>query len=142
MNVCIFGAGGMVGAGTLLECLDDARVTSVLVVGRSPCGVTIAAARTLVGANPGMVFCYVSGTGTDSTERGRTMWARVTGRTEHALPAIGFCAPPVTPGGGKSTSIATSTMFRRHSRRSPRTRSSWCPLTTPTMECANSSSGT
>ena len=39
MNVCLFGASGMVGAGTLLECLDDPRVASVLVVGRTPCGV-------------------------------------------------------------------------------------------------------
>ena len=142
MNVCLFGASGMVGAGTLLECLDDPRVASVLVVGRTPCGVThpkvtevlhrdftdfsalterfrqvdacffclgvssagmteaaysaitydvtIAAARALVAANPAMVFCYVSGAGTDSTERGRSMWARVKGRTENALLAMGF----------------------------------------------------
>jgi uncharacterized protein YbjT (DUF2867 family) len=40
MRVVIFGASGMVGSGVLLECLDDERVTRVLVVGRSPCGVT------------------------------------------------------------------------------------------------------
>ena len=39
MNVVLFGATGMVGAGVLAECLDDDRVRSVLVVGRSPCGV-------------------------------------------------------------------------------------------------------
>ena len=144
MNVCLFGASGMVGAGTLFECLDDPRVASVLVVGRTPCGVkhpkvtevlhrgftdftalterfrpidacffclgvssagmreaaysaitydvTIAAARALVAANPAMVFCYVSGAGTDSTECGRSMWARVKGRTENALLAMGFRA--------------------------------------------------
>jgi uncharacterized protein YbjT (DUF2867 family) len=49
---------------------------------------TLAAARTMAAANPRMVFCYVSGVGTDSTERGRTMWARVKGRTENALLAL------------------------------------------------------
>ena len=39
MKVVIFGASGMVGQGALLECLDDPTVTSVLVVGRSPCGI-------------------------------------------------------------------------------------------------------
>ena len=40
--------------------------------------------------NPNMTFIYVSGTGTDSTEQGRTMWARVKGRTENALLAMPF----------------------------------------------------
>jgi uncharacterized protein YbjT (DUF2867 family) len=35
--------------------------------------------------NPAMVFCYVTGAGTDSSERGRTAWARVKGATENAL---------------------------------------------------------
>jgi len=39
-----------------------------------------------------MTFIYVSGAGTDSTERGRVMWARVKGRTENALLALGFHA--------------------------------------------------
>ena len=47
--------------------------------------ITLAAARSLAELNPGMTFCYVSGYGTDSTERGRTMWARVKGKTENAL---------------------------------------------------------
>jgi uncharacterized protein YbjT (DUF2867 family) len=51
---------------------------------------TLAVARTLVRLNPGMTFIYVSGMGTDSTERGRVMWARVKGRTENALLALGF----------------------------------------------------
>ncbi len=40
MNVVIFGATGMVGSGVLLECLADARVRAVLVVGRHPVGMT------------------------------------------------------------------------------------------------------
>jgi uncharacterized protein YbjT (DUF2867 family) len=47
--------------------------------------ITLAAATTLLKVNPGLTFIYVSGTGTDSTERGRTMWARVKGATENAL---------------------------------------------------------
>jgi uncharacterized protein YbjT (DUF2867 family) len=144
VRVVIFGATGMVGAGALLECLDDPRVESVLVVGRRATGLshaklteilhtdffdyealrerfagcdacffclgtsaagmneaayhhatydlTLAAARTMASANPRMVFCYVSGQGTDSTERGRSMWARVKGKTENALLALPFRA--------------------------------------------------
>jgi uncharacterized protein YbjT (DUF2867 family) len=51
---------------------------------------TLAAARALLAVNPDMTFCYVSGAGTDSTEKGRTMWARVKGQTENALAALGF----------------------------------------------------
>jgi len=54
--------------------------------------VTLAAARAMVAVSPGMTFCYVSGAGTDSTERGRVMWARVKGRTENALLGLGFKA--------------------------------------------------
>ena len=144
MRVVLFGATGMIGAGTLIECLADARVTSVLIITRAPTGVshpkvrevrhadffdfaplagdfaacdacfftlgttavgkteaeytrltydlTLAAARTMAAANPAMTFCYVSGDGTDSTERGRAMWARVKGRTENALLALPFTA--------------------------------------------------
>jgi uncharacterized protein YbjT (DUF2867 family) len=53
---------------------------------------TIAVARTLVKLNPGMTFIYVTGAGTDSTERGRTMWARVKGRTENELLRMPFKA--------------------------------------------------
>jgi uncharacterized protein YbjT (DUF2867 family) len=142
VRVAIFGASGMVGKGVLLECLDDPRVSSVLVVGRRSCGVThpkleeilhqdfydfsslrprfagldacfftlgttsagkteadytrqtydltLAAAREIVAVSPQAVFVYVSGVGTDSTERGRVMWARVKGRTENALLALPF----------------------------------------------------
>ena len=54
--------------------------------------ITLAAAATLARLNPGMVFEYISGTGTDSTESGRSMWARVKGRTENALLALPFKA--------------------------------------------------
>lgn len=53
---------------------------------------TMAAARTLAKLNPGMVFTYVTGAGTDSSEKGRTMWARVKGRTENELQTLGFKA--------------------------------------------------
>jgi len=51
---------------------------------------TVAVARKLVACNPGMAFVYVSGAGTDSTERGRSMWARVKGETENALLKLPF----------------------------------------------------
>jgi len=144
VRVVIFGATGMVGAGALLECLDDPRVESVLAIVRRATGrshpkltevshadffdceplrprlaacdacffclgvssagmgeatyrrltydLTLGAARTMAAANPRMVFCYVSGRGTDSTERGRSMWARVKGQTENALLALPFRA--------------------------------------------------
>jgi uncharacterized protein YbjT (DUF2867 family) len=137
LKIILFGATGMVGQGALRECLLDADVTEVLVVGRSPLGrqhtkireivqkdlydlspiapqlagydacffclgvssvglseaeytkithdLTLEVARVLARQNPQMVFLYVSGTGTDSTERGKTMWARVKGRTENEL---------------------------------------------------------
>lgn len=53
---------------------------------------TLAAAETLARLNPGMTFVYVSGTGTDSSEKGRIMWARVKGRTENALLRLPFKA--------------------------------------------------
>ena len=143
MKVILFGATGMVGQGVLRECLLDADVQSVLVVGRSPTGQTNAklreilhenftdfsaiesqmtgfdacffclgvssvgmdderyrhltydvtmAATTLARLNPGMVFVYVTGRGTDSTERGRLMWARVKGKTENDLLRLPFKA--------------------------------------------------
>jgi uncharacterized protein YbjT (DUF2867 family) len=144
MKVILFGATGMVGQGCLRECLLDADVESVLVVGRSPTGqthaklreilhdnfldfsgieselagfdacffclgvssvgmseeryrhltydITLAAANTLARLNPGMVFIYVTGAGTDSTEQGRLMWARVKGKTENDLMKLPFKA--------------------------------------------------
>jgi uncharacterized protein YbjT (DUF2867 family) len=53
---------------------------------------TISVAGTLAKLNPAMTFIYVSGAGTDSSERGRMMWARVKGKTEKALLQIPFKA--------------------------------------------------
>jgi uncharacterized protein YbjT (DUF2867 family) len=53
---------------------------------------TLAVAKTLARINPAMTFVYVSGAGTDSTEKGRTMWARVKGKTENALLNLPFKA--------------------------------------------------
>ena len=140
----LFGASGMVGQGSLRECLLDADVAKVLTVGRSATGqqhpklrelvhrdfldfsgierelagfdacffclgvssagmteesyrrvtydFTMAAAGTLARLNPGMTFIYVSGMGTDSSEHGRSMWARVKGQTENALLKLPFRA--------------------------------------------------
>ena len=51
---------------------------------------TMSAAKTLAALNPGMTFCYVSGSGTDSTEKGRLMWARIKGKTENDLLRLPF----------------------------------------------------
>jgi uncharacterized protein YbjT (DUF2867 family) len=47
-------------------------------------------ARTLASLNPQMILVYVSGSLTDSSEKGRVMWARVKGKTENALMRLGF----------------------------------------------------
>ncbi len=59
---------------------------------------TLAVARPLAAANPALTFVYVSGEGTDSTEQGRSMWARVKGRTENALLQLPFQAYMFRPG--------------------------------------------
>ena len=144
MKVILFGATGMVGQGVLRECLLDASVESLLVIGRRPTGqhhaklheilhddfmdfsaieselggydacffclgvssvgmdaeryrhltydLTLAAAKTLVALNPGMVFTYVTGRSTDSTEQGPVRWARVKGKTENDLLKLPFRA--------------------------------------------------
>jgi uncharacterized protein YbjT (DUF2867 family) len=144
MKVILFGATGMVGQGVLHECLLDADVESVLVIGRSSTGqrhaklreilhdnfldfsaieselrgydacffclgvssigmneeryrhltydITMAAATMLAKLNPGMVFIYVTGRGTDSTGHGRLMWARIKGKTENDLLKLPFKA--------------------------------------------------
>ena len=145
MKIVIFGATGMVGKGALLECLDDARIESVLLVSRHPGEVrhskvheiirgdffdftdirsqfadldacffclgvssvgmseteyyrltydlTLAAATTIASVTSRrLTFCYVSGEGTDSTERGRVAWARTKGKTENALLRLPFKA--------------------------------------------------
>lgn len=55
-------------------------------------GITLASAEVLARLNPGMTFVYVSGAGTDSSEQGRSMWARVKGKTENALLRLPFKA--------------------------------------------------
>ena len=54
--------------------------------------ITMAAATILAKLNPRMVFIYVTGRGTDSTEQGRLMWARVKGKTENDLLKLPFKA--------------------------------------------------
>lgn len=53
---------------------------------------TLHVAEVLCRQNPGMTFCYVSGAGTDSTEKGRLRWARVKGKTENDLVKLPFKA--------------------------------------------------
>ncbi len=62
---------------------DYARVTYDL---------TLAVAGTLARLNPRLTFVYVSGAGTDGSEKGRSMWARVKGKTENALLRLPFKA--------------------------------------------------
>jgi uncharacterized protein YbjT (DUF2867 family) len=59
---------------------------------------TLSVAHTLRPINPEMTFVYVSGEGTDSTEQGKSMWARVKGRTENELLAMFAKAYMFRPG--------------------------------------------
>ena len=59
---------------------------------------TISAASALAELSPKLTFCYVSGEGTDSTEHGRFMWARVKGKTENHLLAMPLNAYMFRPG--------------------------------------------
>jgi uncharacterized protein YbjT (DUF2867 family) len=75
-------------------CFYCAGVSSV---GMSEADYTVAAydtplafATTLARLNPNLVFTYVTGAHTDSTEKGRVMWARVKGRAENALMRLPF----------------------------------------------------
>jgi uncharacterized protein YbjT (DUF2867 family) len=61
-------------------------------------GLTLAAAELLSRLNPRMTFIYVSGAGTDGSEKGRIMWARVKGRTENALLRLPLDAYMFRPG--------------------------------------------
>jgi uncharacterized protein YbjT (DUF2867 family) len=82
---------------------------------------TLAAARAMVAVNPRLTFCYVSGVGTDSSEEGRTMWARVKGRTENALLALPFTAAFMfRPGFIQPVNgVRSKTRWYRRSTRSP-----------------------
>ena len=77
-NVCFFCA-GVSSLGISKE--EYERITHDL---------TLAVARTLVRLNPDLTFCYVTGAGTDSSERGRSHWARVKGRTVNDLMHLPF----------------------------------------------------
>lgn len=71
--------------------VSSARMTEAAYT-RLTYDLTLAAATILARLNPGMTFIYVSGAGTDSTEKGRSMWARVKGRTENAILRMPFKA--------------------------------------------------
>ncbi|MDR3413091.1 MAG: NAD-dependent epimerase/dehydratase family protein [Formivibrio sp.] len=142
MKILIFGATGMVGQGTLRECLAATDVSQVTTVGRTPVvqvhpklqqleradlmtldafgdelqgfdacffclgvsssgmsedayrhityEVTLKVADLLARLNPDMTFVYVSGAGTDGSEQGRSMWARIKGKTENDLQKLPF----------------------------------------------------
>ena len=66
--------------------MDEAKYTHLTY------DLTLAASATLARLNPQMTFVYISGAGTDSTERGRSMWARVKGKTENDLLKLPFHA--------------------------------------------------
>lgn len=51
---------------------------------------TLHVAEVLSRLNPDITFCYISGSGTDSTEKGTSMWARVKGKTENDLMKLPF----------------------------------------------------
>jgi hypothetical protein len=50
---------------------------------------TLHVAKTLSRLNPDLTFCYISGAGTSSSEKG-SMWARVKGKTENDLLKLPF----------------------------------------------------
>jgi uncharacterized protein YbjT (DUF2867 family) len=51
---------------------------------------TMQFAKTISAQNPSSIFCFISGSGTDGTEKGRSMWARVKGKTENDLQKLNF----------------------------------------------------
>jgi uncharacterized protein YbjT (DUF2867 family) len=66
--------------------IDEAKYTHLTY------DLTLSAATTLAKLNPQMTFIYVSGAGVDSTERGRSMWARIKGKTENDILKLPFRA--------------------------------------------------
>jgi uncharacterized protein YbjT (DUF2867 family) len=79
-DACLFSL-GVSSAG-----MDEAKYTHLTY------DLTLAAATTLAKLNPQMTFIYISGAHTDSTEKGRSMWARVKGKTENDLLKLRFRA--------------------------------------------------
>jgi uncharacterized protein YbjT (DUF2867 family) len=80
LDACFFSL-GVSSAG-----MDEAKYTHLTY------DLTISAATTLAKLNPQMTFIYVSGAGTDSTERGRSMWARIKGKAENDILKLPFRA--------------------------------------------------
>jgi uncharacterized protein YbjT (DUF2867 family) len=64
---------------------------------------TLNLARMLVKSNPELTFCYVTGAGADSSEKGRVAWARIKGETENALLRLFKNAYMFRPGFMKAT---------------------------------------
>jgi len=88
IKVIITGATGMVGEGVLLHCLNNPEVEKVLIVNRRHYDLEHPKLTELLVPDfmkLSKVFTYVSGSHTDSTEKGSIMWARIKGRTENAL---------------------------------------------------------
>jgi uncharacterized protein YbjT (DUF2867 family) len=79
-DACLFCLGV---SGAWMKQADYRRVTYDL---------TLSVAKVLLECNPAMTFLYISGSGTDSTERSSMMWARVKGATENALLRMPFKA--------------------------------------------------
>jgi uncharacterized protein YbjT (DUF2867 family) len=134
MKVIVFGATGMVGQAALRECLLDDKVERVLTVGRRATGKEHEKLRELVHADffdfsgvereltgyDACLFCLgvsSAGMGTDSSEQGRSMWARVKGKTENDLLKLPFSAYMFRPGyiqplhGVRASSRLTRTMY-------------------------------
>ena len=92
-------AGAFVGLDACFFCLGvSAADVSEADYHRLTHDLTLTAARAIAAQSPDLTFCYVSGEGTDDTERGRMMWARVKGKTENALLALFARAYMFRPG--------------------------------------------
>ena len=78
---------------------------------------TIEAAKVLERLNPGMAFCFLSGMGTDETQKSRMMWARIKGKTEKDLGDFNFRLYNFRPGfihpvkGHKSSSVLGNILY-------------------------------
>jgi nucleoside-diphosphate-sugar epimerase len=78
---------------------------------RTTYDLTMHFAEAFCSLNPGSVFCYISGAGTDSSEKGKIMWARVKGKTENDLMKLPFKAVyNFRPGFMKSTKGLKNTL--------------------------------
>jgi uncharacterized protein YbjT (DUF2867 family) len=92
-------AGELAGADACFYCLGVSTTGhSAEVYRRVSYDFPLAAARLLAAGNPELTFTYVSGEGTDSTEQGKSAWARVKGSTENALLAMDMRAYMFRPG--------------------------------------------